>query len=399
MRVLAVTVGGIPQPIVRSIEEWKPQWVVFFGSTTPKGGSLRHIPSIADQAGLKKGSFSQVELEDPDDLERCFDAMLGELRRVEEELRPTEKLADYTGGTKTMNAALVLVALLLDWDLALVTGPRADLVQVAPGTESATRVTTATIKRKLLEGQVEALRKAHHYSAAAELVQQLLRHPGLPSPHRQELLNLRVRMRALEAWERFNYSKAVELLRTLAKEDLEAAQALAHLGPLATAEKEQRFTYRHAQDLFGNAIRRAQEGRYDDVILRLYRAVEFLAQARLQEGYGLNAGDLDLEKIPEPLRSELASKRKEDKQVRAGLFDSFRILQELEDPLGQLFADKWERKISQLLFLRNQSFLVHGVIQVGEKEWQEAYRIVQEFFAEAAEVLGIRLDPPKWPWS
>lgn len=398
MRVLAITLGGSPKPIVRSIQVREPQWVVFFGSTQPNGGSIKEVAFIQEQTGLREGSFSQVGLENPDDLNGCFERMVEELRRVEEEFRPTEKLADYTGGTKSMTAALVLAALYLDWDLALVTGPRADLKQVIPGTESAILMSAATIKWKLLEGQIKAFMEAHHYSAADALIQRILQHSRPSDPQYPELLRQSVIMRGLEAWERFNYSKALELLRTLAKEDSEAAQALKHLGPLAKAEEKKCFAYEHVQDLFGNALRRAQEGRYDDAILRLYRAVEFLAQARLQKAHGLNADDLDLSKIPEPLRSELAARGREgDQRVRAGLFDCFRILQALKDPLGQLFTGKWERNIRQLLFLRNQSFLVHGVIRAGEKEWQAAYGIVQEFFAEAAKTLEISLDPPQWP--
>lgn len=45
--------------------------------------------------------------------------------------------------------------------------------------------------------------------------------------------------------------------------------------------------YEQVQDLILNAERRAVQERYDDAVARLYRAVEMVAQVRLQSEWGL----------------------------------------------------------------------------------------------------------------
>jgi len=71
--------------------------------------------------------------------------------------------------------------------------------------------------------------------------------------------------------------------------------------------------------------------------MRLYRAVELLAQYRLLERHRIDTGDIKPERIPEPIRSELLQ-RKSGEKITAGLVDSFRVLQALGDPLGELYT-------------------------------------------------------------
>lgn len=71
-------------------------------------------------------------------------AALTELRQLFPEVR---LVADYTGGTKTMTAGLILAALELpDVELRLVTGSRADLVMVHDGTQVSATATVECIR-------------------------------------------------------------------------------------------------------------------------------------------------------------------------------------------------------------------------------------------------------------
>ncbi|MBC7343914.1 MAG: TIGR02710 family CRISPR-associated protein [Clostridia bacterium] len=401
MMVLAITVGGAPTPVIRSITNWKPDHVVFFGSTDPKGGSVRLIterteagPSIVEATKLAKDQYTIVPLSNPDDLEGCFEIMLEKLSEAEERFKPTEKLADYTGGTKSMNAALVLAALFLGWDLALVTGPRGDLEKVRDGTETPMRVNTANIKAAFLLPQIKALYEAHQYSAAAIIVQDILRLPGLSFEQQQNFLNLNALLQALSRWEMFRYPEAKSALSPLNRFFPELTVVLADL---AETDEDGKPSYNHVADLLENARRRAEEGRFDDAIIRLYRAIEFLAQARLLAAYGIDAGNVDLSKVPEPLAGELRSRAREGKPVDVGLFDAFRILSALNDPVGKLFREKWEDRIKDLLGLRNKSILIHGYRAATEEEWNRAHAMACAFLEEAAKTLRIKLVTPEFP--
>ncbi len=50
-KVLAVTVGGEPDPVVKAIEQHRPDFVIFFATTEPQGD-----PAASFVRRLKKGS-------------------------------------------------------------------------------------------------------------------------------------------------------------------------------------------------------------------------------------------------------------------------------------------------------------------------------------------------------
>lgn len=164
--VLACTVGGSHQPIVTAIQTLKPERAVFFCTgtdpATGKPGSrsqiegkglvikARHeddkhtLPAISVQCGLTEGQWEIVEVP-ADELDEAYICMRRTLARLADE---NEKVvADYTGGTKTMTAALVLAAL-DDGRVKLqsVTGARSNLVKVRDGSQSAVPATVERIR-------------------------------------------------------------------------------------------------------------------------------------------------------------------------------------------------------------------------------------------------------------
>ncbi len=139
-------------------------------------------------------------------------------------------------------------------------------------------------------------------------------------------------------------------------------------------------------DLISNASRRIDEQRWDDAVARLYRAIEAIAQDRLSTEHGIgNTGNVSIDNIPEPLRTEWAANANEG-ILKLGLQDSFRLLQALKSPMGDLFfstdlADKQKSPLTA----RNQSILAHGHQPVGEK-------IARALFKSALELAGITAD-------
>lgn len=130
--ILFVTVGGSHQPIVTAIKESQPDFVVFFCSgTNPatqrpgselqitgvghcikadfKPESKPSLPNIPTQAGLKKEQC-EISIVQEDNLQRCCQKMSETIQTIASQYPDAHLVADYTGGTKTMTAALAMVA-------------------------------------------------------------------------------------------------------------------------------------------------------------------------------------------------------------------------------------------------------------------------------------------------
>ncbi|MEN9220601.1 MAG: hypothetical protein Q6K08_07315, partial [Thermostichales cyanobacterium GMQP_bins_62] len=115
MRILFVTVGGSPQPIVTAIQSLGPGRVIFVCSGGPKGSlsqvvgegtpcevrrgsEVEKLPNIPTQANLGarfNPATDVIELRDPDDLPGCY----RQIGAVMADLGGQEVMADYTGGT------------------------------------------------------------------------------------------------------------------------------------------------------------------------------------------------------------------------------------------------------------------------------------------------------------
>ena len=143
-------------------------------------------------------------------------------------------------------------------------------------------------------------------------------------------------------------------------------------------------TSRVLADLLTNAERRAEVGRYDDALARLYRATELALEAHFYEKYGFF-----LHK-PKSWPKEL--KRRVSRRPAHGLFNVLERAAKLSWALGEkgtlpllLYAQK--DKLQKLTDDRNRSILAHGVVPV-EKEDYEKFK---------AFLLGQGLKPAE-PW-
>jgi hypothetical protein len=158
-KILICTVGGSHQPIVSAINDQCPDYVTFIctgkdPATGRPGSSIQitgvgncikarfgddkpTLPNIPAQTGLSADRID-VCCTLSDDLDQiyldCDNAITDVLRRFPD----ANIIADYTGGTKSMSAGLVMAALEhQDVTLQLVTGSRSDLIKVHDGSQYA----------------------------------------------------------------------------------------------------------------------------------------------------------------------------------------------------------------------------------------------------------------------
>jgi CRISPR-associated protein (TIGR02710 family) len=425
--VLLCTVGGSPEPIVKAIEARRPDHVVFI--VTAKGGSdgrgsatqvtgpvpappalppgrapdLRTIP---ERAGLPAGAWELLEVE-ADDPDSAFWACRSKLREV---LRrhPTATIwADYTGGTKSMTAALITATIDLGANVKLqvVSGERADLIKVVSGTERAQPIAIDVILAERALDQAAHLWSNFGYAEAALILEprlgDLARAESVPEKFRKYLAMAVYASHALAAWDRLDHREALKLFQVHALD--KRAKLGPWLQPLRTLVQLDKRQPLLLLDLWHNAQRRAARYQYDDAVARCYRLVEATAQYLLASKHGIHTDKVDLAKLPEASRSkwaeELGGKRE------AGLAKAWRLFIELnpEHAAAKKLSQRSQGKkpleeLDEWIKLRNGSLLAHGFEPLGRDGWDRVNFWMQRHWLSAVwPSLAADLDMPQLP--
>ena len=398
--ILVVSVGGSHQPIVTAISSLRPDRVIFVCSDGPKGSKsqvvgegtpcevrkgneiierLKNIPTQLKLNGFDPDS-DLVLVQNPDDLSECYQAISEKICALQRESPGINLRVDYTGGTKTMSLALGLAAIDCGVQLFLTTSiVRENLIRVETGefTELAS-ISAITIKRKIEQFLPIFLRQYNYPAAIAEL-NNLLQSIDLPSevkPHIRELRNF---CTGLDAWDRFDHTQAWELLEPHMKQMKRLGLFLKRVMSSRVAIDPEFEScdgipghgYEIVEDLLLNADRRAAQQRYDDAVGRLYRALELLAQIRLYQTYNIQTGDVNLEKLPETLREEYASKHiAPNGRIQLALRNSYELLSHFSnDSIGGLYQEQ-KNSIINALQIRNHSLFAHGFQPITAKDYQ-----------------------------
>jgi len=410
--ILVCTVGGSHQPVLKALQARAWDHVVFV--CTPETGAgrgsvamveqevietrsatevLRKLPPIPVLAGLEAGKWEPVTVP-PDDPDTAFAILADRLRALCRDADGAEIVADFTGGTKSMSAALTLAALDAGAALQLVTGERPDLVKVRDRTEQAIAVRTKRIAGAREFERLAAGWGRFAYQEAADGFGRLWSDLKAESLSREELRPLtraKELSEAFAAWDCFDHKRAAGGLakaayRTLGIDgrsdwhDLAAALARGQNAPSGAL---------HLRDLWHNARRCAARGRYDDAVARLYRLWEAMAQWLLREDCRIDTA-----------------------VIQTGLKKSWDLYLHLQ-PNGAA-ADFWHRPtqlgvkhgneidvLELRLSARYKSILAHGWDPVTPAGWQSLSQWTEtgllEVLAREAERLGEAHDLPQLP--
>ncbi|GAB4467995.1 MAG: TIGR02710 family CRISPR-associated CARF protein [Anaerolineales bacterium] len=401
--LLAVTVGGSCAPVVTAIRDHDPAFVIFIVSIGQRGSRLMvdgkdkpcqaddktPLPNILEQTGLAPEKYAFIELADPDTLHVCYQKIRQGLQQYTLERADWRKLADYTGGTKTMTAALIIVALELGWELSVVRGNRTDLLKVRDGTEMASLVNTWEVRARQQMEQAELLFNQYAYVSAGQLVENLMRAAPLSPELQREIQRFVTLSRGFDAWDRFDHARAEQILTPYQAEIVPQWKFLKTL-----VGKAKGTGYEPVFDLVSNAKRRAARGRYDDAVARLYRALELMAQIRLnQREPSLNSGDLKPELLPESLRPNYANRQG---KIKLGLLEDYDLLAALDDPLGKAFAAERNKMLSTLE-KRNASILAHGIQPCDENIYNQMYAETMRLLEQGLKAINVKIEIPQFP--
>jgi len=409
--ILVVTVGGSPAPLITAHETVAPDRLVFVCSEQSRsqvlgegkpcvlgfGDEAEKLPNLVKHLDLANFEESRDLITIPvDDLSSAYRILVERLSQLQGE---GDVSADYTGGSKTMTAALAMAAVDLKIPLLLTTGKRADLVKVTRG-EATELVATGLIHtERSLTQELPGLLASYSYGGAARMLQQLMVSRDLSPEARPGVRFLLAWAKALDSWDRFDHKEAQKELEQHKERPAVRAllQVLQRIQASRAALEGQDFVcksfsgYEILEDLLHNAERRAARNRFDDAVGRLYRALELMAQIYLKKKHSLETGNLRAEQLPDGFTAQAD----DDGKIRLGLQRSYELVAAFEkDPLGDLYL-KSAGQLKNALQTRNYSLFAHGFAPIGKGTYQGFARVVVGFLREALEVVKHPNDPPR----
>jgi CRISPR-associated protein (TIGR02710 family) len=297
-----------------------------------------------------------------------------------------------------MSAALVSVAIARELGaLSYVHGDRDANGRVRSGTERLIPLRpNAIFSRERLKTFCRLFDR-YRFDAAISVLEGSSTHPSMESENRV-FLQL---AKCYSAWDRFDFKTAVDMMASI---DLKELSRIERFKPLSAALSQQKqFIFRIDErnrrreyseldviDLFSNALRRKEEGRYDDCVSRLYRLVEMVGQIEFQKAFRMSTSRADLAKLPEHVVSAMGFKDRKG-VVELPLFKTYSGLSVVKgSSIAKAFHDNRER-FREYLLVRNNSRLAHGLKPIGRKVCEEFVELVREVFKVEDEVRFVRL--------
>ena len=416
--ILLCTVGGAHQPILKAIESTSPRYVCFFCTDrdprTGRPGSIVQItgkgnvvkanfgdaeptlPNIPAQAGLDAERF-EARTVPADDLDGAFFTMRAAAADLAGRLPGARFVADYTGGTKTMTAALVCAALERDdVELQLIAGARRDLVRVEDGTEQAMTASVARLRLdRAMAPWLGAWRRFAYHEAADGLRRIRMATAGNADDTRLGLA--RILSQALARWDDFDHGGALALIEDQAARVASRLPALLPALRRLVDEDDARHEPACLFDLWLNVERRAAQGRFDDAVARWYRLMEWTAQWQLRTALCVDTADFPQDLLP----ADAATVPSRDGKIKIGVWQAWQIVEHHLSGPARAFIVEHGPALRDLLDLRNHSILAHGYRPVGAADWKQVSAWTRERFLPVLRVLaiaaGLKHEPSQLP--
>lgn len=410
-KAVLVSTGGAPGPVIAILQATRPAQVWYFCSP-----DSRKTADEIHRALDWHPDRDFIEVERYEELGPCYIS----LRKAIPDLlarwkvAPDEVMVDYTGGTKTMSAALVLAATECFSRFSYVGGhqrERGGVGVVVEGKEKIHYQTNPWNELAVREaGRVADFWNHGLFEAAASL----LRDCAKRVPRPRLFAALADLAAGLAARNRLDFARAEQLCGKAANAlDLLLDGSLGHPLPvlargaqgLCTACKEGGGPVL-LRELLDNALRTATQGRYEDAAARLYRAMEMQGQLWLAEATGgafLNGKLREGRPLPGALADWDACRPDRRGDVRLSLELCFQALARLDHAQARIVAEDLARgnpgsRWRQATEKRNTSVLAHGTTPIGAEGFEKMKAIASEFLGFDLDVQANPVPPFEAGW-
>lgn len=395
IQAMLISVGGAQSPILHVLSKNRPKHVWYFCST----GSRK----LAEEIQSKLDWHPQarfIEVDRFEELGPCYRELRHKIPEILRETRvnPDHVVVDYTGGTKTMSASLVLMAVELFKEFSYVGGEQRE--------KGGLGITVDGKERILYQGNpwtdlaIREIERARDLWASYLFyaVSDILRDTAKRISHQLRFEALAELSDAMAARHRLDFSRAKKLLGPLignlpplydGYNDyglLEfVRQALNICQTCASHKASETFL----RELLDNVLRTAKQKRFEDAAARLYRAMEmqvhiWLANETNNLFINGRCRAENISRVPAALRALPFCVPDRAGDIKLGLEDTIKALAALGHQRVQRIVEdiefievhsRWRVATEK----RNASVLAHGVMPIGEEGFNQMAEIAHEF--------------------
>lgn len=403
---MILTLGTSYEPLVLSILAIKPKRVLIL--YTDK--SFQFLDDVIEFTKLKPSQYItwDVSAENPLQLYQIIK------ETYEKWGKPKDIYVDFTGGTKSMAAGCAMAGSIIGAKLLYVGGEfLKDLRKPKPGSEKLYYVDNPyVIFGDIERDQAISLFNKMDYVSAARIFEDL--EQKVPGTKAKEYEALKLISKAYNMWDclnireaESNLSKCHEIILNEGKlvsnfilsnkkEKIELQlEFLGILGEIHCSEGANTdFIFINVgyliANLYQNAIRREQQGKFEMASLLLYRILEIVEQKRLWN-YGVNTGKPDYSRLRNDIGLLLNDVNKTRVKIKdfdevnqldekIGLISGYILLAAIGDEI--IKPGKAINALNELrskVDARNKSIFAHGYEFIDEKKYTEFKKVVENY--------------------
>jgi len=412
LKGMIISVGGITEPIVAALMAHRPDFVCFFASQQ----SLDLIGPIKNHLKEQGHSISDYKVicDDVNDLVHCYERALScSEKLVENGVEPSDVVVDYTGGTKTMTAALTLATVGHGYHFSYVGGQertKNGLGVVVTGTEVVEKgIGPWHIFAVEEKKRVSVFISTYQYDAAIAVLEQTI--GNMLAAEKDIWEGILIILKGYLAWDNFDHADAVKNIsiglkhmarcenfglkkpiQTFLEKTRENFQLLNEMSQSTSFFKEMHPLL--TLDLISNAKRRYEQGKYDDAVARLYRALEMAGEIAFTEATGGSNSDVELETLPESLRGKYKNRYTDsrDGKIKLPLMATFQVLKTMGITQGEKFHELQDT-FGKLIFTRNNSILAHGSQPIKKDTCEKFIELMRSHFVSEPLIEFPKLKP------
>lgn len=391
LKAVIVSVGGSSSPVIISLNRQKPQYICFFVSEATRDS----IESdILPQLDFQPKHHDWIITPNAEGLSECYKKITELLPVILNKwgVDNEELGVDYTGGTKTMSVAITLATIESSSSYSYVGGVERSKNGVGVVMDGKERMwfhdnpwnEIAILERK----EAVILFNKARYASTSEIFGKI--ESRVSDSYKPFFKALKGMADGYNLWDKFKQKNALNKLHSCSgilktcslhdkKIEILVGVIIKNIDFLEKLLSNDCFLH---YDLISNAIRRAElEGKYDDAVARLYRAIEAIAQNQLKSVHKINSSNIKKDQIPYNIRDEYIKKNggNDDSKIKLGLYASYHFLEKLKDPLGKSFIESYVKEIEPLLIIRNSSILAHGYESIKRETYEKLLNVTLSF--------------------
>ena len=392
---MLMSLGGSPEPLIKSLKANSPERVVFLASHD----SVSLSSDVFKSLDFKPAVEFEIT-EDPNLMYECYKAARRCLDRIKKASVSSEEImVDYTGGTKVMTAALILATAGCNYRFNYVGGDSRNkngVGTVIDGHEKMfAEMSPWSIFAEEERRQVNTLFNRRRFAGALEIIECCTRE--LPLQIEGYFRFVRPMAEGFLFWEQFNHPTALKFLDKglLALKEYLKAYPVGELEAfsdqvqgcrdflnriITNTHSMKRLHFDLVEDLLNNARRRIIDKRFDDATARIYRALELYGQVFFEEVAGCSNSKVNPNLIPEKLRQEFVRKYLDSgtRLLKLPLTATFQYLSAVGHDAGLRYFDR-QKELKNITSNRNQSILAHGIRPISEHAMNSIFQTVSDF--------------------